>query len=357
MANDNSRLEYEKERFDPDKIIRSIEETTGSFQKKLDACITEEQKKGNITKDTVKALRNRLDRICSIFVPNFSKADLLAIKYQNLYRRGSRLVYILAALSVITIAAQSLFSDYIPHAAIAVEILSIAGIILIIRYGNYIGWHRRWIDYRLLAERSRFAAFMAMIGEKASGMPRYNLHNRDKAHWVASYFNDIWRQWEETDKPAISGEDSFRILKTFIRDMWLNDQMGYHERNVKKHLYKHKRLSMAGEVIFFLTFFVAVFHFIHAGGKGLSPYWTFLAISLPAAGSAFSALRTHFEHNKLSRRSEAMAGHIENLVERISGTDNMESLFQIARDAEMLMLSENSEWHDMIGFHRLEAPG
>ena len=148
----------------------------------------------------------------------------------------------------------------------------------------------------------------------------------------------------------------FMILKRFISLAWLEDQKKYHLKNIEKHMKKHKKYSVTGEMLFFLTLIAAVLHYLGAGGHARGPLLAFLAISFPAAGAAFSALRAHFEHNRLSRRSEKIVYYIEELEARLGKVDSMEGLLRVVREAESLMLNENSEWYVMIGFHRLETP-
>jgi len=50
-------------------------------------------------------ITNRLNQICSHFLPHFVHADTLAQKYQNLYTLSSKLIYLLAAVIVNTINA------------------------------------------------------------------------------------------------------------------------------------------------------------------------------------------------------------------------------------------------------------
>ena len=57
-------------------------------------------------------ITNRLNQICSHFLPHFVHADTLAKKYQRSYTRGSAMIYMLAAFAVVVAAAQALF---LPH--------------------------------------------------------------------------------------------------------------------------------------------------------------------------------------------------------------------------------------------------
>ncbi len=342
--------------------LRAVYEREQVNQVTIEACIRNRRAEllnslATIHGDGEPVVKNRLLKICELFLPSYAKADVLAGKYQSYYKTGSTLIYMLAALAILSASAESLF-PVVPHQAILIEIASISCIIFIFTYGNLKGWHRRWLDYRYLAERFRFAVFMALMREKVStGFSRHDLyHPAHFDHWVFLCMRETWNTWENLDLPRLSDPDSYKIIKQFIRIAWIEDQKTYHYKNVIKQLTKHKRLSLLSEILFFLTFAAAVAHYFHWGGHSLSPSLTFASISFPALGAAFSGLRAHFEHNKLARRSEQMVKHLAIIETDLDAVTDMDGLLQVAHEAETLMLNENSDWHAIIGYHALEKP-
>lgn len=63
---------------------------------------------------------------------------------------------------------------------------------------------------------------------------------------------------------------SIEILKGFISLAWLEDQRKYHLKNVVRHLQRHKRYSLIGETLFFLTLIAAVLHYLSIAGHMIS---------------------------------------------------------------------------------------
>lgn len=312
-----------------------------------------------ISPESIKYLSEQLDRVCSVFLPHLAKADYLALKYQKYYQRGSIIIYVLAALSIVVVSAQSLF--HLPHWIILIKIGFVACIIAIILSGNRIGLHRKWIDYRFLAERFRVAIFMAIVDEDAKGEfePDNLYHPQDREHWALFYFDSIWNLWKQKTKEKPSSEAHTQALKTFMYSAWLEDQRQFHIKKSKKHERKHERLSFIGLVLFYCTFAAGIFHFILSyfhTSIFIERLLTLFTIALPAFGSAFSALRAHFVHNKLARRSKQMVYHIERLNGLLVKVNDMKGLQHIAREADRLMLNENADWHMQIGFHNLETP-
>ena len=355
MNNSDFRQIYASERINADEITEGIKAEhkvlLDGFHESISDLAESQEPRQSVK------LSERLTKIGDIFLPHFVRADRLALKYQNLYVKGSKLIYILSVIAVLAVSAQYIFS--LPHEILVLEIASILCILFIILWGNKIGWHRRWLDYRLLAERFRFAVFMAMVGEKVSiQFSESDIHHaHETGHWVFMHFREVWEKWGDNHNPLPSDQGSVQIMKRFINICWLENQRVYHENNVQKQLRKHKFLSLASEALFFLTLVAVLLHFFHFGGDLLSPYLTFTAILFPASGSAFSALRAHFEHNRLARRSAAIAKHLEGIQQRVSAVNDMDGLLAVVREAEELMLNDNADWHVMIGVHHLEPPG
>lgn len=347
MSITDHRVIYEHELLNSKHTDALIHTTRTNLLKYFEAVYTEQDS----------SAKARFSHVCNIFLSSFVRADVLAEKYQFHYKTGSLLVYFLAATAILCAAAENLFKA-VPHEAILIEIISIAGIIFILIYGNAIGWHRRWLDYRFLAERLRCALFMAFAGEEvSSGFSRHDLyHANENDHWAFSYMRRIWNQWEKSGESQQDNIESLEQLKLFLRTAWLEDQRGYQKGNIARQMKKHHRLSLTGEILFLLTFAAAIAHYFHLGGHMFSPALTFASIGLPALGAAFSGLRAHFEHNKLSRRSQQMAKYLAVLENRLAAANDSKTLLQVLHEAEALMLSENAEWHAVVGYHELQKP-
>lgn len=349
---------YVEEKIRDNDLQAGIERNRGYLQKSLKTCLARSQSKDAEQGKGFEALFERLKQVCDFFLQEYTRADLLAEKYQKFYKWGSTLIYLFAVLAVLTVTIQALFR-VVPHWTILIEIISIICIIFIIEYGNRRGWHKRWIDYRFLAERLRCAIFMSLIGEKAylsfPDNDMYHLGEEDK--WIFTAFGEIWNEWEKKKQKEPLISVPFDMLKRFIQCGWLEDQREFHQRNINKHSRIHKQLSWTGLVLFYFTLVFAIFHFLHWGGEGAGPFWTLFAITFPTIGLTFTAMRAHFEHNKLVRRSHKMVNRIGVIEDTFEKADTMDELLHVCRQIEILMLSETTEWHGLISFHHLEPPG
>lgn len=324
---------------------------------KLEWHLTKACDKNGSREEARLCITNRLNQICSHFLPHFVHADTLAKKYQRSYTRGSTMIYMLAAFAVVVASAQALFLPHV-HFLVLIEILLIVSVIGVIKFGNYKHWHRNWQDSRLLAERLRHAVFLAMIDQPVvthiAHSPFYCKKNAE--HPANKAFLEIWRNWEQKSQKFLSSNDYLTVIKDFLLNAWLEDQRDWHNNNTKIHKLKHSLLSRSGEILFYLTLGAAVLHFSHIAGSLWGKWWTFLSISCPALGAAFGAMRNHFEHNKLFRRSEQMVIQLDDIIERMRNADDMNPVRKIAEDAERLMMGETVDWYALICSKILDKP-
>ena len=143
-----------------------MESQVSEERMKLEQHLAKVCDKNGSREEARKCITNRLNQICSHFLPHFVRADTLAQKYQGIYTLSSKLIYLLAAVMVTAVSAGAVFK--VQETAITLfEIAAIAFILFLIYYGNRIGWRKRWQDNRLLSERLRHAVFLAMADQPA----------------------------------------------------------------------------------------------------------------------------------------------------------------------------------------------
>jgi hypothetical protein len=109
-----------------------------------------------------------IDSLRQTLLPDFVRATMLAARYQKRYLNAGTWVYILAATSVATVTVAIVVTDRKGFLAgenlIWLEVVQIAIIMLLLALSGFRGWHRKWIDYRFLAERLRAAMFLFVAG-------------------------------------------------------------------------------------------------------------------------------------------------------------------------------------------------
>lgn len=304
---------------------------------------------------TVNLSPDLLELLLEDLLPQFARADLLAQRYQSRYMKTGIAVYSLATVAVATVTIQTLF--YADHPEILLlEVAGMAIIIMLLLISHKSEWHRKWIDYRFLAERLRAALFLSVANidcEPPTPLPHLSISHRPD-EWMVRAFTWIWKQ------PHINHNVPFEPMKKFLSKAWINDQISYYSKNSKFHKWRHNLLYYTGLLFFGLTFIAALLHFI---GEFL-PQFQFaphgvlvsLAIILPASGAALAGIRVHREHLRNAEQYNHMESHLTEKYSQINEAKDMIELTELLEGANEIMLRENQDWRVVFLFQKLEAP-
>jgi len=297
---------------------------------------------------------HNLHEICEWMLPYYSQMDILAMRYQNLYFRAGGLIYALAAAAVAVAAFQALFLPNWPR-IILIEVAFIVAVLIIFWLGNRQRWHSKWIDYRFLAERFRSALFMAVANINVTTMhpPRHLSLSYSSHDWMVNAFSSFWNLHPQLQGPDSSG---FVGLRKFLLTAWIDDQIRYYKSTSQRHWRKHRRMSLAGYILFSCTFIAAVLHVLPVGSDLFHRLFAFMAIVFPAIGGALGAIRIHREYLRNAERSTEMVRHLEETKGKMKEVQNLESFLPLVREAEETMLHENEDWRVVVRFHELEPP-
>jgi len=286
-------------------------------------------------------------------LPPFVRADALAVRYQRRYYRAGTALYLFASAAVAAAAFQALFAPA-RHALAWVETALVAGALALAIAITRGRWHAKWIDYRLLAERLRSGIFLAVAGVDAARLssPRHVEQSVSPRDWVTSAFDAVWASRPvRTGAPAAVGQ-----LRDLLLSAWLRPQIRYQDRTSARYVGRHRWLSLAGIVLFSLTFLAAVSHVVPGVPESAHPYFWYAAIVLPAFAAAVTAIRTHHECRRNADRAAAMARKLTELAAKMEVVRDADLLLQLARETEQTMLSENEEWRAVVRFSEIKAP-
>jgi len=296
----------------------------------------------------------RLRTISDHLLPQYARADRLAVRYHNLYLKAGTLVYALAAAAVTVAAFQALFLPDWPR-IVTIEVLLIIIVLTIPFVGSRRQWHGKWLDFRFLAERFRSALFMALARLNVTALrpPRHLSLSYSSNDWMVPAFSSVWNQLPQLDG---TNPSEFEGLKKFLLAAWIEDQIRFHGETSERHYRKHHRLVVTTNILFAITFVAAVFHALGLGPHSFHTTLAFIAIVSPAVGAALGAIRMHREYLRNAKRSTEMVRHLEELKGKMQEARDMVSLLPLVREAEETMLHENEDWRVVVRFHELELP-
>ncbi len=299
----------------------------------------------------------RLRGLVDWFFPYYRRADHLAQRNQDAYHALGDSLFLFTALAVAVVAGQALFAPQRPQ-LIWIEVGLMFALLLILAAGRRWRFHERWISYRFLAERFRSAFFLALAGVEAhreGSLESVQLGDPSEG-WLRRAFIEVWNRRPK----VVVAESDIDSLKRYLAAAWIEGQAQFHRSTSAKYERRHLLLGRATEFLFVAAVSVGVLHALGIGENSTlgSISWSnllvLLAISMPALGAALSGIRAEREYLRNSERYGRMVHYLKQVEERLKAAANLETVRQLAAEAENLMLEENRDWYLVMKFHDFE---
>ncbi|MEZ6056873.1 MAG: DUF4231 domain-containing protein [Planctomycetaceae bacterium] len=266
-----------------------------------------------------------VDAMIDTLRPYFAWADKTAALYADAYRSAFVISFFLAALSVaMALAAVGLHLD--PHSkgelVFAVfELVMIGTILVLVVRGRRARWHRRWLDYRLLAEMIRHQRLVTHLGSQRATpqVPEHLTSYGDPgSSWMAWYARAVERSLglptAVVDVAYLhrSLEDQYAILK---------EQIDFHEESQHHAEHIEHRLHWIELGLLGATLFCCLLHIT----QGIYHHWphvpshvlTFFCGFLPAMGAALAGISNQAEFRRISQRSKSMRDYLKKQIDRV----------------------------------------
>ena len=328
---------YNKEKFNSQEMKKSLEYHYNLLIK-------------NATKSNLSL--HFINQLNEILLPHFVRADILAQNYQKRYNVVGTLIYILSAGAVATVTIQLLFFPHIPQ-LIWFEVAEISIILLLIIISSKRDWHRKWIDYRFLAERLRTALFssVANIKYEITSPPPHLKVSNEPQNWIVRAYTSIWNESHSSTKQI-----PFKPFKKFLLNSWIDEQISYYKISAQKNLKNHKLFSRLGELFFVLTLIVASIHALNIEIFHNLSILPATAIILPAIAAAITGIRNNRDYSRNAKRYQQMAFYTSEIRDRIEKLNDLNSLVKLLDELNKMMLGEHQDWRVVVQFHKLEPP-
>jgi hypothetical protein len=298
----------------------------------------------------------RLQPILSQLLPYYVRADKLAMHYQKRHVLGSKALFYLSAAAVSVVVFQVIF---LPRQTwiILFEIAAMLGVVLWLLANRRQAWHEKWIHDRFLAEQLRISIFTLLFEKDPTGRlahaPRTLPFYVGPENWLPGAVRQILAQ---TSIPQLDPRE-LDAVRRFIVLAWLGGQREFHERAAqrKKRLYRRARRMVL--FLFCATLTMAILHLWGLGEAhdrppllAAGPWFTFLAIVLPAWGAAVHGISKQFEYERIAARSAQMTQLLDHFVERVEQVSSWEQLRNVVQEAGHIMCLENYEWWVLLSF-------
>lgn len=273
-------------------------------------------------------------------------ADQLANHFAQNYRSGHVLNFLLAAAAVMIGLAGFLWEE--GKLLLAVIEFGLAGMIILnTKIGVRNQWHRRWLDYRQLAERLRPLRSLKLLGIAAPDPPGSAV-NPVARRWIEWYVAAVWRA---VGCPAGRIPEAKVIdLARSIAEHEVDPQVAYHEAHSRQILLLDERLERVSAAIFWITMLASV---VTIGALAWAPEWvdrwqdwlTLISAGLPAVGGAIFGIRFQGDFGGSALRSDATAASLAGLARELRQEGiTLSRAADLGEQAARAMFADLSEW-------------
>ncbi|HEX6604536.1 MAG TPA: DUF4231 domain-containing protein [Sphingomicrobium sp.] len=275
----------------------------------------------------------------------YSWSDRLATQFAQTYRSGHVFNFVLGGFAV----CMGLSGFMAPQHKLGLalfEFMITLAILLNTYFGTRNQWHRRWLDYRQLAERLRPMRSLKLLGIAAPdppGTPTNPVPDR----WIEWYALAAWRAIG-CPSGRITPDCALRLAMA-VADQEIAPQVGYHERNSHQmHLLDH-RLDLLGMALFFATLIVSVatligLSFGEAFVNTLGNWFTLVSAGFPALGTAIFGIRYQGDFGGTANRSHNTSLKLKAIDEELRKEPSLLRAADLTEEAARVMLGDLDEW-------------
>ena len=282
-------------------------------------------------------------------------SDRLASRYAQAYRSGNVFNFLLAAGAAV-IGLSGLVIETAELVLPAVEFLVVLAILTNTRVGLSHEWHRRWLDYRQLAERLRPMRSLKLLGLAAPDPPG-SVASPIARRWIDHYAGGVWRAMACPDGAidSVSG----RALARAIADHELAPQIAYHRGGAERLERFDHRLDRFGTLLFGLTIVTCITSIVTVivapqWAERMSHWFTFVSAGLPAIGGALFGIRVQGNFDGSAARSLGTAAMLEAIERELVAEDiRLPRAGDLVEQAARAMLSDLDEWRLINAQHDL----
>lgn len=269
----------------------------------------------------------------------YQRADRLSLRFARMYRR---ILALLALLSTLITASFLLYDEANLHWLILVCGLALLFAFFLQRYARRLSCHRRYLEYRVLAESLRAQAYLRYGGIRREAISLLPWTQQERTPWIAMAM-------------TVLGVGPAPKQCHDVRACWAGDQLAYHQRARKKAQLKlrgsDRVVGVALLVSIALYLLALLFELLFGGLLSRLPalsdaesYRTLLKLVLGSISAATLFISNYYGKLSLSRGvedHEKMAAFYGRILERLDACGQDEGLLVLLAREELI---ENGNW-------------
>ncbi len=275
----------------------------------------------------------------------FATADWLALHFQRRVLFAMRSLYTLAALMGIAfLSYDQLAQDYMIFVFL---ILFAAGVTLDV-LARRRGWHRKYLDYRALAEGLRVQAYWRRAGLSVTGDAEFAhdnfLQKQDvELGWIRNVMRSAALDAATVEAPRV---DLPQVIEEWVGRSDTNGQLHYYERRVVERTRTHRRTQVIGSISLWSG--IAISIFLAASILMLPSTAKTTLVSIMGTLSIIAAVRDAYAYRKadkeLIKQYRFMRRIFTHAREALDHTRDADEQREILRALGEAALAEHAEW-------------
>jgi hypothetical protein len=276
---------------------------------------------------------------------SYSWADRLATHFAQTYRSGHIFNFVLGGVAV-CLGLSAFMAPHLKFEFAAFELVITFAIILNAQVGTRQEWHRRWLDYRQLAERLRPMRSFKLLGVAAPDPPGTQTNPVAK-RWIDWYASGIWRSMG-CPNGSIDSDRAAQLAEA-IAEYEVAPQVSYHERHAEQIKRLDHRLERVATVLFGATLVTSVATIIGLAIDAkyvtiFGNWFTLISAGFPALGTAVFGIRFQADFGGDALRSKSTANTLGQIEDELRKKVTLSRAADLTEQAGRIMLSDLDEW-------------
>jgi hypothetical protein len=288
----------------------------------------------------------------------FALADRLAIRFQQRVLSAMRGLYVLAVLMGFAFVCYSDLPSGVPYMddAIYVFVVLFAAGVWLAWLAQKREWHRKYIDYRALAEGLRVQGYWqrAGIGADESGAFAHD-NFMQKQDVELGWIRNVMRAAAVRAAIAPPARDVVAVIGEWIGEAEGDGQLAYYARKVTQRTRAHRDTQLLAQtllgIVIAASVFLAVFH------PWLEPDTTSSVVVLMGVLAIIAAARESYAYRKadkeLIKQYQYMCGIFASARRQLDAARDTDAQRDILHALGDAALAEHAEWALM---HRERPP-
>ncbi len=285
--------------------------------------------------------RGSLPRIDALY----RRADWLALHFQQRVHQSMALLHVLAVLTGLLLMT---YAEFVSHPLLMGGILLLFACGAAVAWlGNRRSWHRRYLDYRVLAEGLRVQAYWAIASVPSSQRVRFVydsfLQKQDvELGWIRHAMRAV----------ALGGERRVNdaglawVVRHWVGDGGPVGQLGYFRRRTADRERKYRHTELLGRASLLLSLACAIVLVVF--GAWLDALTVKLLLVTTGAAALFAGVREAYSHKRadkeLIKQYRFMTRVFASASERLARDPTPWKQRQVLEALGEAALEEHAEW-------------